>query len=849
MGLNQNPNAPSQLGVERRDVGQNAAPINGPLAQHAHQIKALHTGPISNIEILGANGTSTAPLGDDHYNQDRPIAVDLYPGDDVSYDVFIDTFIPNAVTGSSGMVNENLSQPITASRIQVSGDGLFLASPSLNQFVRVQFPTSAFPLDRRVLGVRLLVRATATTLLARVDSTGAAAWQVTVPIATGGFTNWTPFIGEALIDDATQPDWRWWTPQMIRDFQSGGSRHWFVRCKAAPGRWWLDVVRMEVFWTPETRIGVGMNPPAAPFEWSSFDMMTPAATGSPSLTTDDIYTVVARQPWNNDSTFPTGANLTWRQMNGSPPVTGWESRPLTVRNVAVTGSTFQLAAAPVVVGPDPITFTPNMLCTQMTTGGPSSSGGTVVETSMPYTLSRPVPVHAASGATAAKTVEQTVTVDAPAASMVYGQTSVVVGWQTGAPPGPLVNLRTEVWTATGAPEVRVFSPVDRTFADIARQPITSDFPTGESSVTTRVIRFRHPESRTLPIGQYEIRVSSPDALPTRPFFAQALIALEQPINQTFGRDVDTAIGTWPSGTVTHPLTGTDSAGSFSSDLQVTLMTVPPAVTGVATAVGMHAAHHATTCQRTNCSLPGCADQGAPFIQLTWSETSDTDSDSYEIQRSDLIDDVFRTVAFIRGLTNTVWQDEEARIGIRSCYRIRSRRPDGVTGDWSDPTCATLTAGQVALSFTSNAATGLAVTYPEIWDGRQVNRDWEFQEYDDVELRAMYGRERQVAFHPLERKGITFERTLLLNALCTVTAPTMNIFAPMRILSWAPLPYICVRDGEGNRWFANIQVPTGRNIRGGEQWFVDVVITEVAAVPTAVDTAIDQVEVDLGNPIS
>jgi hypothetical protein len=56
--------------------------------------------------------------------------------------------------------------------------------------------------------------------------------------------------------------------------------------------------------------------------------------------------------------------------------------------------------------------------------------------------------------------------------------------------------------------------------------------------------------------------------------------------------------------------------------------------------------------------------------------------------------------------------------------------------------------------------------------------------------------------------------------------------------------VCVRDGEGNRWFANVRVPGGTNVRGGEQWYGEIVVTEVSAVPAVIDTIVEQVSEEL-----
>jgi hypothetical protein len=236
----------------------------------------------------------------------------------------------------------------------------------------------------------------------------------------------------------------------------------------------------------------------------------------------------------------------------------------------------------------------------------------------------------------------------------------------------------------------------------------------------------------------------------------------------------------------------------------------------------------------------------PFATVTWAPapSGSPDVSGYQIDRLDDLSPDWERVAAVDGRLTERWDDNEARIGVRTQYRIRVVRTDGVTGDWSDPISVTIPTGQVALAFSSNAAQGMGCVYPEVWEG-QVNRSWDFLEAADIDLVRIFGRNRQVAFRPLERRGDSFSRVLLLNALCTVTLPSMATFSPLRDLAWAPIPYVCVRDGEGNRWFASLSVPGGSNRRADTGnttlWLAEIGITEVSDSPAIHDTSVAQVE--------
>ena len=75
----------------------------------------------------------------------------------------------------------------------------------------------------------------------------------------------------------------------------------------------------------------------------------------------------------------------------------------------------------------------------------------------------------------------------------------------------------------------------------------------------------------------------------------------------------------------------------------------------------------------------------------------------------------------------------------------------------------------------------------------------------VTYQPMYGRDGGVAFHGTERGLEAFNRTVLLHAAAIDPERLANA-ATIRNLAWADLPYVCVRDDIGDRWFASVRVP-------------------------------------------
>lgn len=222
----------------------------------------------------------------------------------------------------------------------------------------------------------------------------------------------------------------------------------------------------------------------------------------------------------------------------------------------------------------------------------------------------------------------------------------------------------------------------------------------------------------------------------------------------------------------------------------------------AVAVGLT---EAAGCVRTDCLLTSFAvpevgwTYNAALLLAQWS--------AYEIQRSDAVTD-WQTVARITDSTILRWIDHEARRGMPSAYRVRNVRTDGVGSDWA--LCGSVAVpaeSNAMLLLTGNVRPDLSVATMDVGLGSKPGRDYAFAEADEVTLRSLYGRDYRVAFKPTERRGSAFNRMLLVDDGLPAS-PTLLVLRQIRDLAAAAVPYVCVLDGEGNRWFASISVPDG-----------------------------------------
>src|SRR5690606_9920757 len=136
-------------------------------------------------------------------------------------------------------------------------------------------------------------------------------------------------------------------------------------------------------------------------------------------------------------------------------------------------------------------------------------------------------------------------------------------------------------------------------------------------------------------------------------------------------------------------------------------------------------------------------------------------------------------------------------------------------------------------FTSNEAPEMSVAYADTYD-RVAQREYDFPEADEVVTRRLYGRDYQVAFRPLERRGVTFRRTLLVRPPVADGALGPAAVDALRDLAAATLSYVTVRDEAGNRWFGSITVPELRVRQPAGFHWVTLTFVETTATPSTPD---------------
>ena len=288
--------------------------------------------------------------------------------------------------------------------------------------------------------------------------------------------------------------------------------------------------------------------------------------------------------------------------------------------------------------------------------------------------------------------------------------------------------------------------------------------------------------------------------------------------------------TWQSTAISGTADDTlaDAVLIFSQD--------PPSVSGVALdncELELTVSEH--------CLVPStCIPTAIYGNRITWDSPAVTGAladGGLQIQRYDEIDGDWGLI--YDGEVTDEFCDFEARVGVLTSYRIRTYNAldfysPWVTGSGTIPSPGVDTTGDgnSVLIFTSNRSPSAGLAYPMSWEGQPIET-FAFPEAETVSLERMFGKDFFTAFHPLERGGEQFTRTLLVNA-AAIALPSLANFRSLRDLAWDDLDYVCVRDELGNRWFANVRVPSGDVRMNRTVYLAQIQVSEVTSTPSPAD---------------
>lgn len=226
-----------------------------------------------------------------------------------------------------------------------------------------------------------------------------------------------------------------------------------------------------------------------------------------------------------------------------------------------------------------------------------------------------------------------------------------------------------------------------------------------------------------------------------------------------------------------------------------------------------------------------------FVRLDWSATSLAGAFArYEIQRQDGTDTQWEWIATISDESISEFDDYESRRGQEAGYRVRVVRADGTPSDWSPVVTATAEAPCCGYIFTSNVAPEFTLWLDDVGEERGTDTP------QNAAVVQFFERDFQVVFFEMENRGDRFKRKLVvavagaLDGTEPASIDSREIFGPLRSITRpngdVELPYVCVHEESGNRWFASILTPSVLVRKAPGLYQADVEVIEVTSTPYA-----------------
>lgn len=230
----------------------------------------------------------------------------------------------------------------------------------------------------------------------------------------------------------------------------------------------------------------------------------------------------------------------------------------------------------------------------------------------------------------------------------------------------------------------------------------------------------------------------------------------------------------------------------------------------------------------------CTLDGLSVNTLTWTPPADVSAfGHYEIQRLDTVTNTWQTFRTEPNPGTTLFVDPTPRIGVSECYRMRVVNTSGLASVWTTIECGTAPVSGCGYQFSHPDIPVLeSIAYTDVYTSGTVgNRKYTFDEGTDVSERRFFQRNNVVAFAPSEHQGPRFQRDLLVTL--NLETDGMLPSAPMIDLCRQPVPYLCVRDEIGNRWYANVRVlsETHQTTPAADEAIIQVEVVQVADAPS------------------
>jgi hypothetical protein len=258
------------------------------------------------------------------------------------------------------------------------------------------------------------------------------------------------------------------------------------------------------------------------------------------------------------------------------------------------------------------------------------------------------------------------------------------------------------------------------------------------------------------------------------------------------------------------------------DMPFKLIIPPAAPTGLLAAITQ-------TTNHINAPMQGCVPGTISAAVVGWTGTAlGGGFGAYRLQRGVASEGIWADIAVINEESTHTFTDYELVRTVEQQYRLRVERSDGVTSAWSAPSSSVVApVTGCEMLFVSNVDPLLNCAYDY-----EPGLEYTFVAPQRDEIVEIYGSNFAVAFMEPEDAGITIAARLVVNFGVVPNVRDVSIFDPIRVISRAPLPYVCVMDYVGNQFFAHVQLMKGEwDAPNAHSYHGDIQITQVSGIPS------------------
>lgn len=844
-----NPHSPDTIGVEFIGVGITNNVIASDTDSFALQFSAQTTTTISSVAVYSGALTSNPLISsnNNYFAQRRPWLVEIIPVSGYDPGDFQTTFVSNSITASTDCVDEAFTAPEGDELNEINDNlGLFQSGTS-PATATVQYNTSAFSLTQHVLSVAVVANTNRQAYVHRIDQSGSIGWTRLFP---AGYSQ--HHMAEAYREQGTS-GYTLWTPTAVRQFASGtGNRRLrFQGIDTQPMTY--DYLDIHIDHITERRAGVAIITPTGAYEWTTGTMVRPGTSSPVPVTAGVEYMVIVRPPYGQNDYGSPGSRFDWRALNdlkvdGITPshytFLDWDSWLPEKEGTVPIGLKTQLQGLP--------TFRPILGTTELADSEPYSqnySGARPLKSS--NTLARVKHSFSIiSGSTRYRYLKVNVSLlsgPGVASDPRYVDAQLVnsVGSVIAGP----VQITPEAWA--DAPKIGT----DIWGDEYHHMTLDLGSSIDIDNATATTVEFILADDTVLPAGDDGTSLGNP----------WRIGALVSEIITATGSDQTAPSAASARGWVyKFPLGETVGIDSLSNsrrgDLQVMLVSEVAAITG-ASVTTLTQSVSGGVCEPCDGMPENCTVTGITYNHLCWPVTSLTQENFswYEVQRyeSAVRDASWTTVAIIAP-TGSVTVSGAAVTGVPNCfddwtmvydtevcYRVRQRRVDGGLSDFAEEVCITTPAPTGAdIIITAPLDPTLNVAFPEAHGSSlPIEKSWDVLDSEQQVFRAVYGRDKFVAFRPLETLGLRFKRQVIVAALCTPVEPCVQVVDRLRQITQESTGLV-VRDQCGNRWYAAVQMPSFMQVTDpslGDLWLAELIVTELTT-PVLTPLNVDEVAV-------